>query len=240
MRIFANDSVKKMMNRFGIPEDEPIENSLITRALENAQTKIEGFNFDARKHVLEYDDVLNFQRKTVYERRRKILMGGMEAVKEKLAEIATDENSQKIIAEKISVLGEEEFYRIVRVIMLQAIDMFWVDHLEMMDYLRGSVNLRAYGQRDPLVEYKREGLGLFKEMQEAINAQIISLLPHIGAGAFVAEEEKLKETQKGMKMAGAEGKSDNSHVSVKNKDEAGRNDPCPCGSGKKYKKCCGK
>ncbi len=202
MRIFANDTVKKMMNRFGIPEDEPIENSLITRALENAQTKIEGFNFDARKNVLEYDDVLNFQRKTVYERRRKILTGGIEAVKEKLSEIAVDENSQKIIAEKITALGEEEFYRIARIIMLQAIDMFWVDHLEMMDYLRGSVNLRAYGQRDPLVEYKREGLGLFKEMQLAINAQVLSLLPHIGAGAFVAEEEKMKETQKGMKMAG--------------------------------------
>jgi preprotein translocase subunit SecA len=240
MRIFANDTVKKMMNRFGIPEDEPIQNSLITRSLENAQTKIEGFNFDARKHVLEYDDVLNFQRITVYERRRKVLSGGIEAVKEKLSEIAQDENSQKIIAEKISILGEEEFYRIVRIIMLQAIDMFWVDHLEMMDYLRGSVNLRSYGQRDPLVEYKREGLGLFKEMQIAINAQITSLLPHIGAGAFQAEEEKLKETQKGMKMAGAEGKEDNSPVSAKNKSETGRNDPCPCGSGKKYKKCCGK
>jgi preprotein translocase subunit SecA len=241
MRIFASDTVKKMMNRFGIPEDEPIENSLITKSLENAQTKIEGFNFDARKHVLEYDDVLNFQRITVYERRRKVLDGGIDAVKEKLAEIAHDENSQKIITEKIAVLGEEEFYRIARIIMLQAIDMFWVDHLEMMDYLRGSVNLRAYGQRDPLVEYKREGLGLFKEMQEAINAQVISLLPHIGAGAFQAEEEKLKETQKNMKTAGAEGKGDDSSVAAtKKKDEVGRNDVCPCGSGKKYKKCCGK
>jgi preprotein translocase subunit SecA len=241
MRIFANDTVKNMMNKFGIPEDEPIENSLITRSLESAQTKIEGFNFDARKHVLEYDDVLNFQRITVYARRRKILAGGIEAVKEKLAEIAVDENSQKIIADKISVLGEEEFYRIARIIMLQAIDMFWVDHLEMMDYLRGSVNLRAYGQRDPLVEYKREGLGLFKEMQEAINTQVLSLLPHIGAGAFQAEEEKLKETQKGMKMAGGEGKADNSAMAeLKKKGEVGRNDPCPCGSGKKYKKCCGK
>jgi preprotein translocase subunit SecA len=241
MRIFANDMVKKMMNRFGIPEDEPIENSLITKSLENAQTKIEGFNFDSRKQVLDYDDVLNFQRITVYERRRKILNGGLEAVKEKLAEIvAQDENSQKIIVEKISALGEEEFYRIARIIMLQAIDMFWVDHLEMMDYLRGSVNLRAYGQRDPLVEYKREGLHMFKEMQIGINDQVIKLLPHIGAGAFVAEEEKLKETQKGMKAAGAEGKADNAQTSVKNKSAVGRNDPCPCGSGKKYKKCCGK
>ncbi|MEI8123825.1 MAG: preprotein translocase subunit SecA [bacterium] len=240
MRIFANDIVKRMMNRFGIPEDQPIENSLITRSLENAQTKIEGFNFDSRKHVLEYDDVLNFQRKTVYERRRKVLLGDALIIKNKLDEIISEEEENKIIEEKIKQFGEVEFYRIVRIIMLQAIDMFWVDHLEMMDYLRGSVNLRAYGQRDPLVEYKREGLRLFKEMQEAINDQIFKLIPHIGAGAFVAEEEKLKETQKHMKVAGAEGVSDSSPVSAtKSKNETGRNDPCPCGSGKKYKHCHG-
>ncbi|MFA6226887.1 MAG: preprotein translocase subunit SecA [Candidatus Paceibacterota bacterium] len=240
MRIFASDTVKKMMGRFGIPEDEPIENYLITKSLENAQEKIEGFNFDSRKHVLEYDDVLNFQRKTVYERRRKILVGGIDAVKEKLAEIATDEESEKIINEKIKQFGEAEFYRVMRVIMLQAIDMFWVDHLEMMDYLRGSVNLRAYGQRDPLVEYKKDGLRLFKEMQIAINEQVLKLLPHVGAGAFQAEEEKLKETQKHMKVAGAEGKTDSIAAPVRSGDKVGRNDPCPCGSGKKYKHCHGK
>ena len=239
MRIFASDTVKKLMNRFGIPEDEPIENSLITRSLESAQTKIEGFNFDARKQVLEYDDVLNFQRKTIYERRKKILLGDIAFIKEKLAEIAVDENIQKIIADKTAALGEEEFYRIVRITMLQAIDMFWVDHLEMMDYLRGSVNLRAYGQRDPLVEYKKEGLRLFKDMQGAVDAQILSVLPHMGAGALQVEEAKLKETQKHMKEAGAEGKSD-SQPAIAAKNKVGRNDPCPCGSGKKYKNCHGK
>jgi preprotein translocase subunit SecA len=244
MRVFASDAVKNLMKRFNIPEDEPIENGLITRSLESAQTKIEGFNFDARKHVLEYDDVLNFQRKTIYERRRKILAGSTEDIKEKLAEIAFDENSQKIIAEKISQFGEEEFYKIVRIVMLQAIDMFWVDHLEMMDYLRGSVNLRAYGQRDPLVEYKKEGLRLFKDMQESVNTEILRLLPHIGAGAFQQEEAKLKQAQKGMKEAGAEGKSDAAPAARK-KDEPNRNDPCPCGAinpktGKVYKwKNCG-
>ncbi len=242
MRIFANDIVKKMMKRLNIAEDEPIENSLITKSLENAQTKIEGFNFDARQHVLEYDDVLNFQRKTIYERRREILVGGIDKITEKLTEIAYDEKIQRIITDKIVAFGAEEFYKAVRVIMLQAIDFFWVDHLEMMDYLRGSVNLRAYGQRDPLVEYKREGLKLFKQMQEAINAQVLELIPHIGAGAFQAEEQRLKETQKNMKMAGAENKSDNSStIKVKNEySDCGRNDPCPCGSGKKYKKCHGK
>jgi len=240
MRIFAGDTVKKLMNRFGIPEDEAIENSLITRSLENAQTKIEGFNFDTRKQVLEYDDVLNFQRKTIYERRKNILLGDLNFIKEKLAEIATDENTQKIIADKITALGEEEFYRIVRITMLQAIDMFWVDHLEMMDYLRGSVNLRAYGQRDPLVEYKREGLRLFKTMQASVDAQVLNVLPHMGVGALEAEEAKLKETQKHMKEAGAQGKSDSSPVISAKKEKIGRNDPCPCGSGKKYKNCHGK
>ena len=248
MRIFASDAVKKMMGRFGIAEDQPIENYLITKSLESAQTKIEGFNFDSRKQVLEYDDVLNFQRKTIYERRRKVLLGDINSIKEKLLEVASDEALQKIINEKISVIGEIEFYRIVRIIMLQAIDMFWVDHLEMMDYLRGSVNLRAYGQRDPLVEYKKEGLKLFKEMQIAINEQILNLLPHIGAGAFQADEEKLKEAQKNMKLAGEEGVSDDSSSSpqIKNENKIGRNDPCPCGAKKedgtpiKYKHCHGK
>ncbi len=244
MRIFANDTVKNLMNRFGIPEDEPIENGMITRSLESAQTKIEGFNFDSRKHVLEYDDVLNFQRKTVYERRRDVLVGDIDTIKNKLAEIAFDEASQKNIEEKVAALGEAEFYRIVRITMLQAIDMFWVDHLEMMDYLRGSVNLRAYGQRDPLVEYKREGLRLFKEMQDAVNVQILEMLTHVGAGAFVQEEQKLKEAERNMKAAGAEGKTDGTPAILVSKKEVGRNDPCPCGAinpetGKcyKYKNC---
>ncbi len=243
MRVFANDIVKRMMQKFNIPEDEPIENSLITRSLENAQTKIEGFNFDARKHVLEYDDVLNFQRKTVYERRNKLLTGDIEIIKEKLAEIAFDETSQKTILEKVSQFGEAELYRVIRIVMLQAIDMFWVDHLEMMDYLRGSVNLRAYGQRDPLVEYKKEGLYLFKDMQEGVNAEILRVLPHIGlpaqagadAGAFVQEEQKLKEAEKSMRTVEIGGSPE--PLQKKTGDEVGRNDPCPCGSGKKYKNC---
>ncbi len=238
MRVFANDTVKKMMGKLGVPEDQPIENYLITKSLENAQTKIEGFNFDARKQVLEYDDVMNFQRKIVYERRRKILMGTKEEIKEKLCEIAFTEEYQKIIEEKENALGEEEFYRIARLLILQSIDTFWVDHLEMMDYLRGSVNLRAYGQRDPLVEYKKEGLMLFKQMQESIDAEVLRLLPHVGVGAFRQDEEKLKETQKHMIEAGAEGTNDAIPVS-KNENKVGRNDPCPCGSGKKYKKCHG-
>ena len=245
MRIFASDTIKRLMGRFGLAEDQPIENSIITRSLETAQTKIEGFNFDARKHVLEYDDVLNYQRKLVYERRRAVLLGDRETVRAKLYEVvAGDEGIDRIIAEKITLLGEEEFYRIAKILLLQSIDMFWVDHLEIMDYTRSSVNLRAYGQRDPLVEYKKEGLRLFKEMNEAVNDQILKILPNIGAGAYAKQEEQLRDTKKKMILAGGgtEDKDGNKNTAVtatKKEDKVGRNDPCPCGSGKKYKKCHG-
>lgn len=255
MRVFASDMIKKMMGRFGIAEDEPIQNYLITRSLEKAQEKIEGFNFDARKHVLEYDDVLNHQRKTVYDRRRKILLGDKKAIEEKLAEMFEgDEEVKKILDDKKALLGEDEFYSALRRLLLQAIDMFWVEHLEMMDYTRSSVNLRAYGQRDPLVEYKKEGLRLFKEMEIAIREEIARLVPHIGAGMFLKEEEKLKEMEKNVTLVGGgENKTDNNSSGTSSKsatnedsDKIGRNDPCVCGAKKadgtpvKYKHCHGK
>jgi len=181
MKVFATDTIKNMMGRFGIPEDQPIENYLITRGLENAQTKIEGFHFDARKHVLEYDNVLSVQRKTVYERRRKILLGSDEEVLAMFYEIymkALEEDKQAIDAKKQNI-KPEEYVKIIRHIVLQAIDIFWVDHLELMDYTRSSVNLRAYGQRDPLVEYKREGLRLYKEMWQAIDSEVIRIISHL-------------------------------------------------------------
>ncbi len=238
MRVFASDTIKKMMGRFGIPEDEPIENSLITKSLESAQTRIEGFHFDARKHVLEFDDVLNHQRKIIYERRRKILVGQANDIKEQVSLIVgDDEELSKQIEERKKVLGNDEgFYEVVRRMILQTIDMFWVDHLEMMDYLRGSVNLRAYGQRDPLVEYKKEGLQLFKRMEISIDDEVAKLLPHIGVGAFLSEEKKLKEVRdQAALITGGSGNSVN-----KEKENVGRNDSCPCGSGKKSKKCHGK
>ena len=186
MRVFATDMVKRMMGRFGIPEDEPIENRMITKSLETAQSRIEGFNFDARKQILEYDDVMNLHRKTVYERRRKMLVGTDDAVIAELVALI-DEGSEDgkkladLVVLKRKELGDVEFARALRRLFLQTIDMFWVEHLEAMEYLRGSVNLRAYGKRDPLVEYKREGLGLFKAMQMSINAQVLGLLQSIGA-----------------------------------------------------------
>lgn len=243
MRVFAKDVIGKMMGKMGMAEDEPIQNYIITKSLETAQTKIEGFNFDARKHVLEYDDVMNLQRKTIYERRRKMLLGKNEDVKKYLDDVVgQDENLKKIISEKLSLLGEDVFYLGVRNLVLQTVDMFWVEHLEVMDYLRGSVNLRAYGQRDPLVEYKKEGLRLYKEMEFAIEEHILKLIPSIGAGAFKKETAELEKVKnQAIEIGGSSNSTDSKPSSLNSADgsEVGRNDPCPCGSGKKFKKCHG-
>ena len=203
MRIFASDLIKRVMGTFGIPEDEPIHNSMITRSLEKAQTKIEELNFDARKHVLSYDDVLNIQRQSIYTRRRTLLTGEDSSIDEELTRLSTlapqfsivEEGTQEsvdhaerfntTISEKRAQIGDS-FYPAVRRFLLQTIDFLWVDHLEAMEYLRSSVNLRAYGQRDPLVEYKKEGLKLFQAMEETYAITAIQTLPNIGAPAQVA------------------------------------------------------
>ena len=222
MRIFAVDTIKNMMGRFNIPEDEPIENKLITSSLEKAQEKIEGFNFDARKHVLEFDDVLNFQRKIIYERRRKILLGNDVDVKDYLKEAQI---------EKELPFERQEVLEVIRRVILQTIDLFWVDHLEMMEYLRSSVNLRAYGRREPLVEYKKEGLRFFRNMEASIAKQVGELI------TALPDELTLTPSAQGISpLAGGEitpplprGRLGGVNI--------GRNDPCPCGSGKKFKNC---
>ena len=259
MRVFASDTIKNMMGRFGIPEDQAIENRLITRSLETAQTKIEGFNFDARKHVLEYDDVLNHQRVIMYSRRRKILLGNNAELEQTLFEMAgTDETLSKVVADKKKEIGEEEFFRLLRRMMLQATDMFWIEHLEVMDYMRGSVNLRAYGQRDPLVEYKKEGLRLFKEMEVSAVDQIVRLIkaaspaPTVAVGAGLGREHlRLAEVHEQASLIGSgDAQSNRVHHGNINVNQpsnqrqsaygkVGRNDLCPCGSGKKYKRCHG-
>src|SRR3989339_854562 len=250
----------KSLGGLGIPEDEAIQNKMITRSLESAQEKIEGFNFDSRKHVLQYDDILNYQRKIVYERRRKILFGTDKEIEDILEGIieevystsseeavelfGTRESLGLIIKEKRGLLGDIEFFDVMRRLMLQTIDMLWVEHLEVMDYLRSSVNLRAYGQRDPLVEYKREGLNMFKEMQWVINEKILHFIPSMGAGAFVREQQQLQAIHEQAKSitekAGSEGEGQVQKPIVNQGEKLWRNDLCSCGSGKKYKKCCGK
>ncbi len=240
------------MGRFGIPEDEPIESRFVGKAIESAQEKIEGLNFDLRKHLLEYDDVTNHQRLTIYDRRRNVLYGEADYLVGYLsqaiaaANTVTEEEKVKlegVLAAKRQALGDDEFVRHARQMILQVIDMFWLEHLEALDYLRGSVRLRAYGQRDPLVEFKREGLRLFKELESSIFATLANLLPNL-AENLKSEQRELKTvhddaTAIGQK-AGLVVGNPNQTGSKNSVPKVGRNDPCPCGSGKKYKKCHGK
>ncbi|TSD02258.1 MAG: preprotein translocase subunit SecA [Parcubacteria group bacterium Athens0714_24] len=218
MRIFGSEKIKGLMERFGIPEDQPIENKMISGAIESAQSKIEGFNFDTRKHLLDYDDVMSHQRNIIYERRRKILFNDKDYLMEEIKKSV----EQEVIDKKIKELGEDNFLNTVRILMLQVIDMFWVDHLEAMEYMRSSVGLRAYGQRDPLVEYKNEGIKLFRQMEAAMKNTLAETIIRL---------ENTKQTNQSQKQ---------NQVLNNQNQKVGRNDPCPCGSGKKYKKCHGK
>ena len=235
------------MARFKIPEDEPIEHRLVSRAIENAQEKIEGLNFDLRKHLLDYDNVLNQQRTAVYERRRRVLFGDRTATAEFLT-LAPAET----LAAKQAEFSEEIFWREAGRLVLQVIDLFWVEHLEAMEYLRGSVRLRAYGQRDPLVEYRREGLRIFKELEGRMIEETTKLFPALGAH-LKEESVALREVHEGVKLIDQDSnfKFSNSTAQFSNpplaagqnqnqRPKVGRNDPCPCGSGKKWKKCHGK
>jgi len=191
MRVFASDMVKKVMGTFRIPEDEPIENSMITKSLETAQKRIEGFNFDSRKQVLAYDDVLNTQRLSIYERRHKALLGTTEEVEEVVRQmIAGDEAAAKALEEKRVEFGEA-FPIVLRRLLLQVTDSFWLEHLETMEYLRRSVSLRAYGQRDPLIEYRREGLVRFQALEGSIAEAIRNALPRIRP----ADDERIRREE---------------------------------------------
>lgn len=245
MRVFGSDRIKNMMGKLGIAEDEAIKNSLITKALETAQSRIEGFNFDARKHTLAYDDVLNYQRKIVYERRRGMLLGDKAALQTLLESITVpDEEAKKIVDEKLSRIPEDVFFETLRRIALYVNDTLWVEHLETMDYLRSSVNLRAYGQREPLVEYKKEALRLFKDMEINFRADVLSLIKTMEAAeaeeSLTVKEDSSKPIFIESKPTGDAGDNANSAPIKREEQKVGRNNPCPCGSGKKYKHCHGK
>ncbi len=224
MRIFGSDKIKNMMSSLGVPEDQSIENRMVSKAIESAQTKIEGLNFDARKHILEYDDVMNKQRTKIYKMRRDILFSDEKGIEETVKEIFEKENEDVAELEKKKKEMSENFAGSARILLLRVIDMLWMDHLEVMDYTRSSVSLRAYGQHDPLVEYKNEGVRLFRELEMAIRATFIKLF--LNAGGPVQQPQNSITMNAAKKV-------------LKDKDKVGRNDPCPCGSGKKYKKCHG-
>ena len=218
LRIFGSERIQSLMTVLKVPEDQPLEAKLVSGAIESAQSKIEGMNFDLRKHVLEYDDVMNKHRGTIYRKRREILRKPKEELKSYVVELIKkaglkEEDYQK----KEKEIGEERMRQVDRVISLRVLDMLWIGHLEEMSYLRDSVRLRAYGQRDPLVEYKSEGHKMFQKLLSQIETDIANTILKV-----TVEEKPVQPVDVNPRQT---------------KEKVGRNNPCPCGSGKKYKKC---
>jgi preprotein translocase subunit SecA len=316
MRIFATDRVKGMLEKLGLPDDMPIEHGMVSKAIESAQSKVEGHHFDIRKHLLEYDDVLNKHREAVYRRRDEILqkddqeplvlaMVDREIERIVQAQTAGEDRktwSVKAIAENILTifplpsdaeakleaclkpgggdrLADAEIrtamidylagvakearaslkirfadpvmlQKIERGILLRAIDTIWVEHLDSMEHLRAGINLRGYGQRDPLVEYKREAFRMFNELLAMIDRQVVYTVYKIGFAAQAQEAQSLM-SRRGLTVSAPAKTSDDLHAgegedeskaaatSIVSGEKLGRNDPCYCGSGKKYKKCHG-
>jgi preprotein translocase subunit SecA len=284
MKLFGSDRIAGIMERMGMEENTPIEHPLITRAIENAQKKVEQYHFNIRKQVLEYDDVMNKQRESIYGLRRRILevrdlkqkafemidqlvknymdmfipekdpwdvdglksaisellpadMSGLEEHKERAGIKSALEGMLKEAYEsKEKAIGSVAMREIEKLVMLKEIDAKWIEHLHNMDVLREGIGLRAWGQRDPLIEYKIEGYKMFQDMMDAARQEIISVIYR----AQVVREGEEELLQKKRNVTYGEPTRVSRPSSARNTDKIGRNDPCPCGSGKKYKKCCGK
>jgi len=300
LRIFGSGKISGIMDKLGMEEDDPIEHNMITRAIENAQRKVEGHHFDIRKHLLEYDDVMNKQREVIYQQRREVLEGDNlqqalqemtedliagivgEVVQEKIdakdwdweyceqqvtdifglkpewSEEQKSEFDAELLQQAIAEIAEqarlaqeesngvENQRQIERIILLQIVDSHWKEHLLSMDHLKEGIGLRGYGQKNPLNEYKKEAFDLFMTMIEAVKLQTIKTLMRVRLvqeeEVERLEEERRQRQEQEMQMnKGAAGEQGKPQEPVKRDgDKIGRNAPCPCGSGKKYKKCCGK
>jgi preprotein translocase subunit SecA len=233
------------MGTFKIPEDEPIGSPMISRSLETAQKRIEGFNFDSRKQVLAYDDVLNTQRLAVYARRMVALTGTDEELRAAVgAIIEGDEAAIAAHAAGIKKFGEDQWTNLLRRMVLQVTDSHWLEHLDTMEYLRRSVSLRAYGQRDPLQEYRKEGLRRFQDMLLGIEAQIRHAMLHLrpaDESRILAEEAKVRARLVAASEGGDGSASKAQEPVVKKGTESGRNDVVTIRKGEetqtlKYKK----
>jgi preprotein translocase subunit SecA len=290
MRLFGSDRIKGLVETLGMQEDQPIEHKLLSGQIEAAQKKVEGNNFNIRKHVLQYDDVMNVQREIIYSQRRSVLegenvkenvMGMMESLidtametylgsssyqdewdwdglmnylekvcippgsvdrsafniheitkpmlKEKLVEVA-----RAAYTKQEEINGEEPMREAERVIILKVVDRKWMDHIDAMDQLRQGIGLRAYGQRDPVIEYQTEGYDMFQEMISSIQEEVVTILYHIKVETNMPKREKVAEP-----IEASHGDQAQSKKPLVKGDKVGRNDPCPCGSGKKYKRCHG-
>ena len=291
MRLFGSERLTNIVNALGLEDDQPIEHKMLSNAIENAQKKVEGRNFDVRKRVLQYDDVMNKQREVIYAQRRTVLNGDnlrdyfikmfeslvdgvistycaenqyadmwdwdsmigylesvflpqgalqvteedratfdKEDLKEKLMEIVN-----KIYEFKENDIGIELMRELERVVLLKVVDEKWMDHIDAMDQLKHGIGLRAYGQRDPVIEYKFEGFQMFEEMIKSIQEDSIKLLVRSRI-----DREHAPQREKVAEPVAASHGDDEPKKPVTNNSRVGRNDPCPCGSGKKYKLCCGK
>ena len=287
MRLFASDRITGIMNRLKWPEDEPITAKIVSRAIESAQKQVEGVNFERRKNVLKYDEVMNTQRQVIYEERRKILEGRelkddalemvTQAVQTTVAQYVSGDTyseewdldamlaqlqnvyptqltkaslagieegaevEEKIIGEALSVyeakeqqVGAETMRELERMVLLSITDNKWREHLYEMDYLEEGIHLRAYGQRDPLTEYRREAFAMFEEMKGGIRDEFVRYIYRV---ELVRQDEPARPRPQ--RVTVSHGDAQEAPVTQATSDKVGRNAPCPCGSGRKYKKCHG-
>ncbi len=243
MRVFGGDRMKGLMERLNVPDDMAINNSMLSRAIEQAQSRVEGHNFDIRKQLVEYDDVTNKQREAIYRRRQVILHSNTPekatALHEEVLSIM-NEQQQAAYAKKAKGWAPEVQLQVERAISLRAIDVLWVEHLKNLEDLRESIGLRGYGQRDPIVEYKQEAYGLYRGLESEIDNQIITMLTHVEVNVEQPVQQIAEQQPNKVEYSG-----DQAETETKlNPNKIGRNDPCPCGAidpktGKvyKYKKC---
>ncbi|WNF33740.1 preprotein translocase subunit SecA [Aeribacillus composti] len=291
MRRFGSESMMSMMDRLGMDDSQPIQSKMITRAVESAQKRVEGNNFDARKQLLQYDDVLRQQREIIYKQRDEVLEsenlrenvedmiqqtitrvvqsftpeeelpedwnleGLVDWVKANILDEADDfnvndlrgkesdeiidiiwEKAKKRYDEKEAAFGEENMREFERVIVLRAVDTKWMDHIDAMDHLRQGIHLRAYGQTDPLREYQLEGYTMFENMIASIQEEVTKYIMK----AEIQNNLERQEVAVGEAVQPKEGDAQTKKKPVRKAKEVGRNEPCPCGSGKKYKHCCGR
>ncbi|MFO7886580.1 MAG: preprotein translocase subunit SecA [Desulfobacteraceae bacterium] len=292
LRIFGGERITSIMDRLGIDEGEPIEHRMISRAIENAQSKVEGHNFEIRKQVIEYDDVMNQQREVIYRQRREALLSDnlhetiMKIIEEKALEIVESFEQDKVpvsewdldamaeavkkqfnftldfnsvpeseftleklaklvydrasafYREKFSIIGEEETRQLERYVMLQTVDTLWKDHLLNMDHLKEGIGLRGYAQQNPLIIYKKEGFEMFQGLIDRIKEETLHILFRIKI-SMPEEVNSIKKTDNNNLVMSHSDESAVKKPITRANPKIGRNDPCYCGSGKKYKKCCG-
>jgi preprotein translocase subunit SecA len=250
LRIFGGNQIASLMTRFNLPEDQPLSHSMVSRAIEQAQVKVEGFHFDSRKHLVEYDDVLNKHREIVYAFRRRFIESDADLKDLVIKRGLTEKEYDK----KIKELGKELFYQIIRWVYLQVIDRYWMEHLTVLEDLRSGIGLRGYAQKDPLVEYKNEAFTMFERLMEFIDRDATDRLQrvhveqapdtHTFAMESAAKQARFVSAQEGLKPVQSERHESPVQPVTSSSQKIGRNDPCPCGAinpntGKpyKYKKC---